>query len=206
MSASAGASCRAFRRHPCRRPRTFWHCPKGSWTSQRLAPSAALVRDAGATSVGGARWSPSGRRLGRHVEGQRRGQQHRRRNLCSTVHVLPSCPRTCSADRTGHGARFAFVDRVRFHQPNRKTKGPDESRGRSITRMGHEPAVVSERPFRPTRLSLELEEVVAVSKARRREVKAVSKDHASPPTRHERAGAAPRSCLKIVTGGVRCLT
>lgn len=206
MSSRVGASCRAFRRHPCRRPRTFWHCPKGSWTSKRLAPSAAFVRDAEVEPRGDAGLSPMKWRLGRRAEGQCRVQQHHRRAPCSTVHVLSSGPRTCSVDWTGHGARFAFVNRVRFHQLNRKTKGPDESRGRSITRMGHEPAVVSERPFRPTRLSLELEEVVAATKARRREVKAVSKDHASPPTRHERAGAAPRSCLKTITGGVRCLT
>jgi hypothetical protein len=53
-----GASCGAFRRHPCRRPGTFWHCPKGSWTSQRLA-SLWAVREACATSHGGFRWAPA---------------------------------------------------------------------------------------------------------------------------------------------------
>jgi hypothetical protein len=59
MNASRdGASCGAFRRHPCRRPRTFWHCPKGSWTSQRLA-FLCPVRGACATSWGGFRWAPA---------------------------------------------------------------------------------------------------------------------------------------------------
>ena len=58
MNACRGASCRAFRWHPCHRPRTFWHCPKGSWTSQRLA-SLWAVREAFVGIVGGFRWAPA---------------------------------------------------------------------------------------------------------------------------------------------------
>lgn len=58
MNAAGSASCGAFRRHPCRRPRTFWHCPKGSWTSQRLA-SLCWVRGACAAPSGGFRRAPA---------------------------------------------------------------------------------------------------------------------------------------------------
>jgi hypothetical protein len=58
MNPCRGASCGAFRCHPCQRPRTFWHCPKGSWTSQRLAFLWA-VREACAMLPGGFRWAPA---------------------------------------------------------------------------------------------------------------------------------------------------
>ncbi len=58
MNAIGSASCGAFRRHPCRRPRTFWHCPKGSWTSQRLA-FLYSDHEAYAASSSGSRWSPA---------------------------------------------------------------------------------------------------------------------------------------------------
>src|SRR5665213_4587682 len=58
MNACRSASCGAFRRHPGRRPRTFWHCPKGAWTSKRLA-FLCWVREAGAASLGGFRGAPA---------------------------------------------------------------------------------------------------------------------------------------------------
>lgn len=58
MNTCGGASCGAFRGHPCQRPGTFWHCPKGSWTSKRLA-SLCAVREACAASLGGFRWAPT---------------------------------------------------------------------------------------------------------------------------------------------------
>lgn len=54
------ASCGAFRRRSCRRPRTFWHCPKGSWTSKRLAFLCAGGSDR-AERGGGFRWAPRDR-------------------------------------------------------------------------------------------------------------------------------------------------
>jgi len=64
------ASCGAFRRHPCRRPGTFWHCPKGSWTSKRLA-FLCSVREACATSFGGFRWAPASSLWGPRPSGGR---------------------------------------------------------------------------------------------------------------------------------------
>jgi len=57
MVTCARASGRGFRRPPGRRPRTFWHCPKGSWTSKRLA-FLCTVRGACRRVARGFRWAP----------------------------------------------------------------------------------------------------------------------------------------------------
>ena len=58
---------------------------------------------------------------------------------------------------TGSGAKWLSVI---VNQPS-KTKGTRPFWGGSLIIMGSEPAVVAERPLRPTRLSYELEEVGA---------------------------------------------
>jgi hypothetical protein len=171
MSGYGWASCRAFRWHPCRRPRTFWHCPKGSWTSQRLA-SLWAVREACVGIVGGFRWAPAtfqgapseivefNPRQGDLTEAAKNGSHHfafneRRRPDWTPDTCAQGQNRWLIVTRSAWFAeRYRVWDETRMNDlfqygsPQQDSRAGDLGAAR-VMGMGFEPAIICERPSGP---------------------------------------------------------
>ena len=135
MNACGRASCRAFRWRPCHRPRTFWHCPKGSWTSQRLA-FLWVVREACVRISRGFRWSPTASLVGPSAEGG----------------LIPSWP-TCFAGRYRVRDETRMNDlSIHYDSPQQDSRAGDLGAARFWVWASSPPSYVSAPPAHPVEL------------------------------------------------------